>query len=177
MTVFILAIGTLVLYIAAIRVRTAADMQARLIDLARLFYREAQEANQHGAETVLKIHNLMIETAALAPGIAGGVIVPADDTTISAHDRQELGEFLSRNAWMFPYLMSMSFIVARLLFHGSPFNPGYALRALAANVAMALCVDRSGRTKLFLDVKRTKREVERVARMDPMGNDGFARAA
>jgi hypothetical protein len=175
-----LGVGSLILLISLLRVPTTVRLRRQLLQLADSLWREGIEANQTSDQTLVKIHNMLIETAALAPAIASGVVDLDEDQDFSESDRRETGEFLNRNAWVIPYVGTGGMILARLLFHARPWSPRRAIDALAANMLMWL-VDRNSGAINYVNMRKSPEDqMKKFAQLDTKpcseAGDRFVRA-
>lgn len=159
-------VGSVVLYIGLNRTRVTIEMRQRSIEAASAFWKEAVEANQHECEVAIKLHNQMIEVAALMPAIACGVVIERKDAHMSATELEQVKDFLSRNAWALPHLYNAWLSFKRVHFHAKPWIPGRMLMAVVGWIWMRFLVNRDGTLKYIRPAKDASKQVEEFVQLD-----------
>lgn len=156
-------VGTVALRVSLVRVRTTLEMREVALRAAEELWREANEAGQADG-TLHKLHNQMIELAALAPAIAARIVV-SRPIELSREDREALEDYLRRNAWCVPYIVTVRLALIRLEFHGRPWSPKLAIDAAIAWCFMRFKSDSRGVVEL-VNLREAERNVEDLAKFD-----------
>lgn len=166
LTVLILFLGTAILAVNLNRTRTTRQIRNRLLLIAENMWSDAEDSNQTHDPMLVHLHNMVIESAALAPMIASGVVEQDPDATMSQRQREELESFINRSAWILGYLYATHMAVSRLEFHARPWNVRRWPAAIFACVFMALMSRRDGSVRLFENAEQATQGVESIARLN-----------
>lgn len=159
-------LGNCFLYVASARIRTTQLMQNRVLNLADNLWREAVEANQTNDPCLLKLHNQLIELAAISPAISAAIVVAKPDKGLSKEERSELIDFLNRNAWTLPYIFTSFLALERLEFHAKPWRADRWFPALLAWFAMRFWCDKTGAVRLGRKPSEAASEIETFIGLD-----------
>lgn len=159
-------VGNIALAVSVNRVRTTRIMQDQLIRVADGLWQEAAEANQQQSESLVKIHNQILELAALAPAIVARVVVAREDTSMTQKEKDEIENFLNRNAWVLPYIFTSYLALHRLRFHARPWSPRLAYFGATSWFVMAFLFNEDGTVKYSKRPRETTQQVEEFVKLD-----------
>lgn len=139
-------VGFFVQFIVGRRIPTVIEMQERVLRAAEMLWKEALSRGQQDDRFTIQLHNQLIDTVALAPGLSAGVVTNSgpdfDDET-----REELDIYFKKQAWILPYLFMNVLALRRLEFHAAPWKVRRWRPAIAAWLLMTFFVDEDGITK------------------------------
>jgi hypothetical protein len=162
----LMAFGSWALYVSANRTRTTRLMQQRLIKVAAGMWECATEANQQNDETLLKLHNLIIEVAAISPAISARVVTVREDPSITAEERDRVSDFINRNAWVLNYMTAVSMVIDRLEFHAEPWRISRMASAFRASLVMYMCSEPDGGLRFSTLPSDAEKDAEKLGCLD-----------
>jgi hypothetical protein len=163
----IVIVGTFMLYIERNRVAVTIKLQQHVLTLADNLWRDAVEANQQQEITLVKMHNTIVSLASVLPGICGGVVVASRNSALRQKEIEDAADFLKRNPWAMPYLVTNYYILKRVEFYAAPWKFSLWKEAFLGWLLM-LVKSPNGAIPWFLPTEKqqVRRHVEEIDRMN-----------
>jgi hypothetical protein len=164
-------LGSWILFVTINRARATRQMRKRVLVLARGLWHEAAEANMQGDQVLVKLHNQLIELAAIAPGIAAGVVRVSSDVSMTKAEREKVMEFIQRNKWVIPYILTAHMELRRIQFYARPWVPRLAYLASVAAVSLLIVPKNEFGALCFFDrPNNSAPQVEEFVKLDTGGS-------